>query len=108
MFGSAKVFLSGLVVAAGLAGCSSHGAVTITRAEVVKTYSQNLAHGYSDAVDDENAFRDVVRIFLDTPTEGTLTDSRRSWPAPRAHYMLTEAHASTTARSTSTRRTEKL
>src|SRR5450755_463716 len=92
MSGSTETFFSCLAVAVGLVGCSSDGAVTlpVSRADVVKTYSQNLAQGYSDAVDDEKAFKDVVGIFLDNPTEDTLADARSSWLASRAHYMLTE------------------
>ena len=92
MSGSTETFFSCLAVAVGLVGCSSGGAVTlpVSRADVVKTYSQNLAQGYSDAVDDETAFKDVVGTFLDNPTEDTLADARSSWLASRAHYMLTE------------------
>jgi putative iron-regulated protein len=57
---------------------------------VVKNYAANLAQGYSDAVDDETAFKGVVSTFLDNPGEDTLADARTSWLASRAHYMLTE------------------
>jgi putative iron-regulated protein len=78
-------------VTAGLAGCSSDGTTaSVSRADVVKNYSLNLAQGYSDAVDDETAFKDVVTTFLDKPTEDTLADARTAWLASRAHYMLTE------------------
>src|SRR5882762_1045414 len=92
MSGNKEKFFSFLVAVAGLAGCSSDGAVTpsVSRADVVKTYSANLAQGYSDAVDDVKAFKDVVGTFLDKPTEDTLADARTSWLASRAHYMLTE------------------
>jgi putative iron-regulated protein len=92
MSGSTEKFFSCLVVAAGLVGCSSDAAVTpsVSRADVVKNYSANLAQGYSDAVEDETAFKDVVGTFLDKPTEDTLADARTSWLASRAHYMLTE------------------
>ena len=70
MSGSTEKFFSCLVVAAGLVGCGSDGAVTpsVSRADVVKNYSANLAQGYADAVDDESAFKDVVGTFLDNPT----------------------------------------
>ena len=92
MFRNTEKFCSCLVLAAGLAGCSSDGGTTvsISRADVVKTYSANLAQGYADSVDDENAFKDVIGTFLDSPTEDTLADARTSWLASRAHYMLTE------------------
>jgi putative iron-regulated protein len=92
MPGSTGKILSYLVVTAGFVGCSSDGAVTapVSQADVVKTYSQNLAQGYSDSVNDETAFKDVVATFLDNPTEDTLADARTSWLASRAHYMLTE------------------
>jgi putative iron-regulated protein len=75
-----------------LVGCSSDGGTTVSvsRADVVKTYSANLAQGYADSVDDENAFKDVIVTFLDNPTEDTLADARTSWLASRAHYMFTE------------------
>src|SRR5665213_3356893 len=92
MFGTTEKFFSCLVLAAGSVGCGSDGAVTVpvSRADVVKTYSENLTQGYSDSVDDENVFKGFVATFLDNPTEATLADARTSWLASRAHYMLTE------------------
>ena len=62
----------------------------VSRADVVKTYAENLAAGYNDAVQDEKDFKEVVEAFLDKPTEDNLTSARSAWLASRAHYMLTE------------------
>ena len=84
---TAEKFFACLAIAAGLVGCSSD---TVSRADVVKTYSANLAQAYSDSVDDETAHQAVIATFLKNPTEDTLSDARTSWLAARAHYMLTE------------------
>jgi putative iron-regulated protein len=105
---SAHKFLSCLALAACFAGCSDASDSGATpnageagaggdsatdspeRTAVVKNYAANLAQGYSDSVDDEAAFQEVIGAFLDNPTEKTLQAARTSWLASRAHYMLTE------------------
>jgi putative iron-regulated protein len=82
------------VVAAATISCGSDDAPAdtagVTRAEVVKTYAENLEAGYTDAVQDEKDFKVVVDAFLADPTEANLSKARTSWLASRAHYMLTE------------------
>jgi len=73
---------------AGGGGGAAEGAVT--RADVVKTYAENLATAYNDAVQDEKDSQAVVGAFLADPTEANLAKARSSWLASRAHYMLTE------------------
>jgi putative iron-regulated protein len=95
MFMSARTVCACVAVAAGMIGCGSddtaaNTGVTVTRAEVVKTYSENLEAGYTDSVQDEKDFKAVVDAFLAAPTESNLTKARTSWLASRAHYMLTE------------------
>ena len=88
----AKQFASCLILITASAGCSSDGGgtVAVSRADVVRTYARNLAQGYADSVDDQNAFKDVVTTFLANPDEESLAAARASWLASRAHYMLTE------------------
>ncbi len=72
------------------AGASGASAGSVTRADVISTYTGNLKAGYDDAVQDEKDFKVVVDKFLAEPTEDNLDAARTSWLASRAHYMLTE------------------
>ncbi|MEO6598610.1 MAG: imelysin family protein [Polyangiaceae bacterium] len=86
-------FLLCVVVAGGLAACSSDESAAgsgVSRAQVVETYAANLAAGYADSVADELAFQADVGAFLADPSEDNLGAVRSSWLSSRAHYMLTE------------------
>ena len=65
-------------------------ALAVEKADVVKTYADIAAAGFSDSLSSAQALQAAVDALIATPSDETLKAAKAAWLASRVPYQQTE------------------